>query len=124
MPEHGSADHVINLKEGKTFSYGFIYFFFEEELKVFRQYIDRHLVIEFIRLFIFSAGASILFVKKKDGGFRLCVNYRDFNLLTIKNRYFLSLIKESIDRFNKVKIYTRLNITAAYHRLRIRKGDE
>ena len=124
LSEHGSIDHVIDLKKGKTPSYDSIYFLFEEELKVFRQYIDRHLVIEFIRPFIFSAGASILFVKKKDEGFRLCVNYRGLNLFTIKNRYFLPLIKESIDRFSKAKIYTRLNITVAYHRLRIRKGDE
>ena len=124
LSKHGSADHVIDLKKGKTSSYGSIYSFFEEELKVLRQYIDRHLVIGFIRFFIFSVGAFILFVKKKDGDFRLCVNYRGLNLLTIKNRYSLSLIGESIDRFSKVKIYTRLNITAAYHRLRIRKGDE
>ena len=52
------------------------------------------------------------------------MNYRDFNLLTIKNRYFLFFIKKSINRFSKVKIYTRLNITVAYHRLKIRKDDE
>ena len=124
LPKHGSTDHVIDLKKDKTPSYDFIYFLFEEELKVLKQYIDRHLVIEFIRSFIFSADAFILFVKKKDGDFRLCVNYRDFNLLTIKNRYLLPLIKKSIDRFSKAKIYTRLNITIAYHRLKIRKDDE
>ena len=52
------------------------------------------------------------------------MNYQGLNLFTIKNRYFLLLIKESINRFSKVKIYTRLNITIAYHRLKIRKNDE
>ena len=52
------------------------------------------------------------------------MNYRDLNLLTIKNRYSLPFIKKSINRFSKVKIYTRLNITIAYHRLKIRKNDE
>ena len=124
LPKHDPIDHAIDLKKGKTLSYDSIYFLFEEELKVLKQYIDRHLVIEFIRSFTFSAGASILFVKKKNENFRLCVNYRGLNLLTIKNRYFLPLIKESINRLNKVKIYTRLNITVAYHRLKIRKDDE
>ena len=52
------------------------------------------------------------------------MNYRNFNLFTIKNRYFLFFIRKSINRFNKVKIYTRLNITIAYHRLKIRKNNE
>ena len=124
LSKHDSIDHVINLKKNKTSLYDSIYFFFEEKLKVFRQYIDKHLIIEFIRLFIFSVDAFILFVKKKNEDFRLCVNYRGLNLFTIKNRYLLFLIKESIDRFSKIKIYTRLNITIAYHRLRIRKDDE
>ena len=124
LPKHDSTDHVIDLKKSKTPSYDSIYSLFEKELKVLKQYIDRHLIIEFIRFFTFSVDVSILFVKKKDGDLRLCVNYRGLNLLTIKNRYLLSFIEESINRFSKVKIYTRLNITAAYHRLKIRKGDE
>ena len=124
LSKHDSTDHVINLKKNKTFSYDFIYFLFEEELKVFKQYIDKHLIIEFIRSFIFLVDASILFVKKKNENLRLYVNYRNLNLLTIKNRYPLPLIKKSINRLNKVKIYTCLNITIAYHRLKIRKNDE
>ena len=65
LSKHDSIDHVINLKKNKTFSYDFIYFLFEKKLKVFKQYIDRHLIIEFIRFFIFSIDVSILFVKKK-----------------------------------------------------------
>ena len=65
LSKHDSIDHVIDLKKDKTFSYDFIYFFFEKELKVFKQYIDKHLIIEFIRSFIFSVDVSILFVKKK-----------------------------------------------------------
>ena len=124
LPKHDPTDHAIDLKKDKTPSYDPIYSLSEEELKVLRQYIDKHLATEFIRPFTSSAGAPILFVKKKDEGLRLCVNYRGLNLLTIKNRYPLSLIKESINRLSKTKIYTRLNITAAYHRLKIRKNDE
>ena len=65
LSKHDSTDHVINLKKNKTFSYNFIYFLFEKKLKVFKQYIDKHLIIEFIRFFIFSIDVFILFVKKK-----------------------------------------------------------
>ena len=123
MSKYNSTNHVINLKKNKTFLYDFIYLFFEKKLKIFKQYIDKHLIIEFIRFFIFSIDVFILFVKKNDE-FRLCMNYRNFNFFTIKNRYFLFFIKENINRFNKINIYTRLNITIAYYRLKIRKNDE
>ena len=123
LSKHNSIDYIINLKKKKTFLYNFIYFFFEKKLKSFKQYIDKHLIIEFIRFFIFLIDAFILFVKKNEN-FRLCVNYRNFNLFTIKNRYFLFFIKKNINRFNKIKIYTRLNITIAYYRLKIRKNDK
>ena len=123
MSKYNSTNHVINLKKNKTFLYDFIYLFFEKKLKIFKQYIDKHLINEFIRFFTFSIDVFILFVKKNDE-FRLCMNYRNFNFFTIKNRYFLFFIKENINRFNKINIYTRLNITIAYYRLKIRKNDE
>ena len=124
LSDHGSDDHAINLKLDKKSPYGFIYSLSENELKVLRAYLDKHLKNEFIRLFTFSVGAFILFVKKKNETLKLCVNYRDLNLLTIKNRYFLSLIDESLDRLSKTRIYTSLDIIAAYNRLRIRENDE
>jgi len=66
----------------------------------------------------------ILFVKKSDGSLRLCVDYRGLNQITVKNRYPLPLIPESLERLTNAKIYTRLDIAEAYHRLRIREGDE
>ena len=63
-------------------------------------------------------------MKKSNEDLRLCVNYRELNMITIKNRYSLSLVNESIDRLTMIKRYTQLNLIAAYHRLRIRKGDE
>ena len=65
LSKHNSIDYIINLKKKKTFLYNFIYFFFEKKLKSFKQYIDKHLIIEFIRFFIFLINAFILFVKKK-----------------------------------------------------------
>ena len=89
-----------------------------------RAYIEKHLVNDFIRSFKSSVEALILFVKKKDDSLRLFVDYRDLNQLTIKNRYSLSLIEESLDRLNRIIIYSKFDITSAYHRMRIKKENE
>ena len=91
---------------------------------VLRQYIDKHLANQFIRPSKSSAGASILFVKKLSGGLRLCVDYQGLNNITVKKRYLFPLIGESLDQLSKAKRYTQLNLTSAYHCLRIKKGDE
>ena len=55
---------------------------------------------------------------------RLYVDYRGLNALTLKNRYLLPLIGETIDRLSGAKIFMQLDLKDAYHRIRIRKGDE
>lgn len=61
---------------------------------------------------------------KKDGSLRLYVDYRALNKLTIKNRHPLSLIDETLNRLVGAKYLTKLDLKDAYHRLRIRGGDE
>ena len=100
------------------------YSLFKVELKILQIYFDKHLKNDFIKFFIFSIDASILFVKKKNEILKFCVNYRSLNLLTIKNRYLLSLIDESLNRLSKIRVYTSLNMIATYNRLRIKRDDE
>ncbi len=66
----------------------------------------------------------MLFVKKPDGSLRLCVNYRGLNEITVKNNYPLPLLSETLDRFAHARHFTKIDIRNAYHRIRIRKGDE
>ena len=61
---------------------------------------------------------------KKDGGLRLCVNYRGLNAVTIKNRHLLPLITETLDRLCGAKRFSKLDLKDAYHRIRIKRGDE
>jgi hypothetical protein len=70
------------------------------------------------------SAALILFIPKKDGGDRLCVDYRGLNKVTIKNRYLLPLISELLNRLGHIKVFTKLNLRDAYYRLRIKEGDE
>ena len=78
----------------------------------------------FIQHSTLSTGTPILFVKKKDGSLRLCVNYHRLNLLTKKNWYPLPLIGEALDRLSGAKIYTKLDIWAAYNQVWMKEGDE
>ena len=124
LSKHKLMNHVIKLKKNKSFFYDLIYFLSKSELKILKKYLNKHLKNDFIRFFQSFVEAFILFVKKKNDSLRLCVNYKIFNNLIIKNRYFLSLIDESLNRLNKIKMYIDLNLIATYHRMKIKKNDE
>jgi len=124
LSENGPYDLPIDLEEGKQPPYGPMYNLSENELMVLREYLQKYLARGWIRPSRSPAGAPIVFAKKKDGSLRLCVDYRALNNITIKNRYPLPLIQESLERLGNARIYTRLDVREAYHRLRIREGDE
>ena len=65
----------------------------------------------------------ILFVPKKDGGLRLCVDYRGLNKVIIKNRHSLLLINETLNRLGSTSIFTKLDLKDAYYRVRIKDED-
>lgn len=66
--------------------------------------------------------APILFVPKKDGSLRLCVDYKGLNEITIKNRHLLPLISETLDRLGGAKIYSFMDLKDAYPRIPIRRA--
>jgi hypothetical protein len=124
LPEHRSYDLAIELLPGKQPPFGPIYGLATPELKVLREYIDEHLAKGFIRPSKSPAGAPILFVKKKDGSLRLCVDYRGLNAVTKKNRLSLPLISEMLEQTKGATIFTKIDLRGAYNLLRIQKGDE
>nr|GEV81035.1 putative reverse transcriptase domain-containing protein [Tanacetum cinerariifolium] len=68
-------------------------------------------------------GAPVLFIKKKDGSFRICINYRELNKLTIKNKYPLPRIDDLFDQLQGSSVYSKIDLRSGYHQLRIREED-
>ncbi|GJS61018.1 putative reverse transcriptase domain-containing protein [Tanacetum coccineum] len=68
-------------------------------------------------------GALVLFVKKKDGSFWMCIDYRELNKLTVKNRYPLPRINDLFDQLQGSSVYSKIDLSLGYHQLRVREED-
>lgn len=68
-------------------------------------------------------GAPVLFVKKKDGSFIMCIDYRELNKLTVKNRYPLPRIDDLFDQLQGSCFYSKIDLRSGYHQLRVREED-
>ncbi|GJS60793.1 putative reverse transcriptase domain-containing protein [Tanacetum coccineum] len=68
-------------------------------------------------------GAPVLFVKKKDGSFRMCIDYKELNKLSIMNRYLLLRIDDLFDQIQGSQYFSKINLRSEYHQLRVHKDD-
>ena len=119
---HEDHDHAIEITAES--SYESLYNLLNTELAILKQYLDDVLAKEWIKHFISSTDASILFIFKKNNSLHLCMNYQDLNKITVKNHHSLSLISETLDRLNKIKQFTKLNLKNIYHCFRIQRENE
>ena len=122
-------DHAIELEkteDGKTpeAPWGPLYNMSRDELLVLRKTLTDLLDKGFIRVSNSPAASPVLFVRKPGGGLRFCVDYRALNKITRKDRYPLPLIHETLNNISKAKWFTKLDVIAAFHKLRIQEGDE
>jgi hypothetical protein len=122
LAEHFSHDLAIQLVPDAQLPHQPLYNLSATELEVLRKYLAEYMAQGWIQRSKSSAGAPILFVKKKDGSLRLCVDYRGLNKIMVKNQHPLPLISESLERLTQAKFYTKLDVQEAYHRVRIREG--
>ena len=109
LPHH-LYDLKIPLEEGSQPPLGPIYSLSPSELEALHTYLDENLVTGTIRPSKSPFGAPILFVKKKDGSLRLCVDYRGLNKITKKDRYLLPLIADLLDAPRKARVYTKIDL--------------
>jgi hypothetical protein len=124
LPPHRPGDHHVQLKEGATLPFGPLYGMSREELKALKEWIEENLRKGFIRPSSSPVASPVLFVKKQDGGLRFCVDYRALNNVTVKDRYPLPLIKESLNNLAGMKYFSKIDIISAFNNIRMRKGEE
>lgn len=124
LKQIGIKNHPINLVDNKQPLFSLIYSLGPVDLETLKTYIETNLANGFIRPSKSPSGAPILFVRKKDGSFWLCVNYQGLNNLTIKNWYPMLLIDELLDCLGHAKRFTHLDLTNAYHQMRIQEDNE
>lgn len=124
LPKHRDCDHKIELIPGKTPKACRAYPMSHGELKVLRKWLQENLEKGFIRPSTSPAASPVLFAKKPGGGLRFCVDYRALNAITVKNRYPIPLIQETLHNLSKAKYYTKLDIISAFNKIRVEKGQE
>lgn len=121
---HDQVEYLIDLLSGRLLKGGSIYNISHEELAAIREYLKSALEKKWIRPSSSQIGSPVLFVRKKDNSLRLCVDYRGLNEVTVKNNYPLPLLSETLKRFAHAKHFIKIDIRNAYHRIRVREGDE
>lgn len=124
LPEHRSHDHKIKLQSTPELRQAPLYKMNERELEATRTYLMDNLQKGFIEPSDSPFSSPVLFVKKSNGDLRFCVDYRNLNQHTIKDRYPLPLIGETLQRLSKAKVFSKLDVRHAFNRIRMEPESE
>ena len=114
-PPHKDVDFVIELHLGTSPISMTPHRMVPVELQEVKVHIQELLDKGFIRPSTSPWGAPILFAKKKDKTLRLCIDYRQLNRVTIKNRYPLPRIDDLFDQLKEVRVYSKIDLSTGYH---------
>ena len=124
LSPHRPYDHKIVIEGEGQLPKSRIYFMSDYKLQKVKEYLKENLRKGFISPSTAPFASSVLFVVKSNEGLRFCVNYRRLNALTRKNRYSISLIEETLTRVTECKYLTKLDIIAAFNKLRMHSNSE
>lgn len=123
LPPQREVDHRIELVPGSSPPSRPTFRLSATELEELKKQLEELTKTGFIRPSKSPFGAPILFVKKKDGSMRMCVDYRALNNITIKNSYPLPRIDELFDRLQGAKYFSKIDLRSGYHQIRIHPDD-
>lgn len=123
LPPARDVDHRIELVPGSSPPNRPTYRMSPPELDELKKQLEQLTDSGFIQPSKSPFGAPILFVKKKDGSMRMCVDYRALNSITVKNSYPLPRIDELFDRLQGAKVFSKIDLRSGYHQIRIQPDD-
>lgn len=123
LPPQRDVDHEIELGPGTKPPFLPIYHLSPRELEEVKEQLTNLLESGFIQASKSPFGAPIIFVPKKNGKLRMCVDYRALNAITVKNRYPLPRIDELLDRLQGASVFTKLDLQSGYWQIRIKEED-
>ncbi|KAH9685255.1 Endonuclease [Citrus sinensis] len=123
MPPNREVEFSIDLVPGTSPISMAPYRMAPAELKELKVQLQELVEKGFIRPSVSPWGAPVLFVKKKDGTFRLCIDYRQLNKVTVRNKYPLPRIDDLFDQFQRAKVFSKIDLRSGYHQLRIKDVD-
>ena len=109
--------------DGKQPPFRPLYGMSHKELIVLWEYLQYQLFKGFIRHSSSTVGELVLFIKKSDRSLHLCIDYHGLNEITIKNRYPLPLLQETLTRHSQAKYYTKLDLRGAYNLVLVAEGE-
>ncbi|SMY27937.1 unnamed protein product [Zymoseptoria tritici ST99CH_1A5] len=118
------VDHEIHLKDGASLPFRKPYRLSGPEEDALKKWVDDMVAKGMIRKSTSEAAAPVIVVRKPGGGLRVCIDYRALNALTVKNRYPIPLVQDTLARLGGKKYFTKLDIIAAFNRIRIAAGHE
>jgi hypothetical protein len=123
LPPRRDIDFSINLMLGTTPVSKDPYRMSTLELKELQLQLEELLKKGYIHPSVLSWGAPILFVKNKYGTLRLCIDFRQLNKVTVKNKYPLPRIDDLFDQLKDAKIFSKIDLKYGYHQVRIKDED-
>ena len=121
---HRFCDHKIELTSDFISFQSKVYRMFSFKLQKIKKYLNENLLKNFIIFSKILYFSSVLFALKINKDLRFCVDYRKFNVMIKRNRYFLSLIEEMIKKIISCKHFIRLNIIVVFNKLRMHFESE
>ena len=123
LPPDRQLEFTIDLEPGAAPISKAPYRMAPKELGELKMQPQELLDLGFIRPSVSPWGAPVLFVKKKDGTLRMCIDYRELNKLTLKNKYPLPRIDDLFDQLKGASVFSKVDLRSGYHQLKIRPAD-
>ncbi|KAL0543549.1 hypothetical protein IC582_018647 [Cucumis melo] len=123
LPPHREVEFAIELEPGTVPISRAPYRMAPAELKELKVQLQELLNKGFIRPSVSPWGAPVLFVKKKNGSMRLCIDYRELNKVTVKKRYPLPRIDDLFDQLQGATVFSKVDLRSGYHQVRIKEED-